>query len=114
MAAKIKLVALDDGYDAKRSEDNARKLIADANTVALISCMGTANNQRILPLVDEAQIPYITTKRCHIAAQARAPLRLPRARQLLGRSATPYQNSCPWASPTWPSCTRTRPLATSF
>ena len=56
---EIKLVALDDGYDAKRSEDNARKLIADANTVALISCMGTANNQRILPLVDEAQIPYI-------------------------------------------------------
>nr|MBP6613774.1 ABC transporter substrate-binding protein [Aquabacterium sp.] len=32
---EIKLVALDDGYDAKRSEDNARKLIADANTVAL-------------------------------------------------------------------------------
>lgn len=56
---EIKLVALDDGYDAKRSEDNARKLIADANTVALISCMGTANNQRLLPLVDEAQIPYI-------------------------------------------------------
>ena len=56
---EIKLVALDDGYDAKRSEDNARKLIADANTVALISCMGTANNQRILPLVDEAQIPYV-------------------------------------------------------
>ena len=56
---EIKLVALDDGYDAKRSEDNAHKLIADANTVALISCMGTANNQRILPLVDEAQIPYV-------------------------------------------------------
>eukprot|EP01030_Chromulinospumella_sphaerica_P005497 gene5497-5376_t len=56
---EIKLVALDDGYDAKRSEDNARKLIADANTVALISCMGTPNNQRILPLVDEAQIPYV-------------------------------------------------------
>lgn len=56
---EIKLVALDDGYDAKRSEDNARKLIADANTVALISCMGTPNNQRIMPLVDEAQIPYV-------------------------------------------------------
>ena len=56
---EIKLVALDDGYDAKRSEDNARKLIADTNTVALISCMGTPNNQRILPLVDEAQIPYV-------------------------------------------------------
>ena len=28
-------------------------------TVALISCMGTANNQRIMPLVDEAQIPYV-------------------------------------------------------
>lgn len=56
---EIKLLALDDGYDAKRSEDNVRKLIADANTVALISCMGTANNQRILPLVDEAQIPYV-------------------------------------------------------
>ena len=56
---EIKLLALDDGYDAARSEDNVRKLIADANVVSLISCMGTANNQRILPLVDEAQIPYV-------------------------------------------------------
>ena len=56
---EIKLLALDDGYDAARSEDNVRKLIADSNVVSLISCMGTANNQRILPLVDEAQIPYV-------------------------------------------------------
>ena len=56
---EIKLVTMDDGYDAKRSEENVRKMIADANTVALISCMGTANNQRIMPLVDEAQIPYV-------------------------------------------------------
>lgn len=56
---EIKLLALDDGYDAARSEDNVRKLIADPNVVSLISCMGTANNQRILPLVDEAQIPYV-------------------------------------------------------
>ena len=56
---EIKLLAMDDGYDAARSEDNVRKLIADANVVSLISCMGTANNQRILPLVDEAQIPYV-------------------------------------------------------
>lgn len=56
---EIKLLALDDGYDAARSEENVRKLIADANVVSLISCMGTANNQRILPLVDEAQIPYV-------------------------------------------------------
>lgn len=56
---EVKLLALDDGYDAARSEDNVRKLIADANVVSLISCMGTANNQRILPLVDEAQIPYV-------------------------------------------------------
>ena len=54
---EIKLVTMDDGYDAKRSEENVRKMIADANTVALISCMGTANNQRVMPLVDEAQIP---------------------------------------------------------
>lgn len=53
---EIKLLALDDGYDAARSEDNVRKLIADSNVVSLISCMGTANNQRILPLVDEAQL----------------------------------------------------------
>ncbi|CAN7158871.1 ABC transporter substrate-binding protein [Acidovorax sp. LjRoot129] len=56
---ELRLLALDDGYDAGRSEDNARKLIADSGVVALLSCMGTANNQRILPLVDEAQIPYV-------------------------------------------------------
>ena len=56
---ELKLLAIDDGYDPARSEDNARKLIADSNVVALLSCMGTANNQRILPLVDEAQIPYV-------------------------------------------------------
>jgi len=82
---EIKLVTMDDGYDAKRSEENVRKMIADANTVALISCMGTANNQRVMPLVDEAQIPYVAPpKRCRVAAQGRVPFSLPRARQLFG------------------------------
>lgn len=56
---ELKLLAIDDGYDPARSEINARKLIGDSNVVALLSCMGTANNQRVLPLVDEAQIPYV-------------------------------------------------------
>mgnify|MGYP000920864544 CR=1 FL=1 len=56
---ELRLLALDDGYEPARSEENARKLIADANVAALLSCMGTGNNQRILPLVDEAQIPYV-------------------------------------------------------
>lgn len=56
---EVRLLALDDGYDPARSEQNARKMIADGNVAALLSCMGTANNQRILPLVDEAAIPYV-------------------------------------------------------
>ena len=56
---ELRLLALDDGYDPARSEENVRKLIADGNVAALLSCMGTSNNQRIMPLVDEAQIPYV-------------------------------------------------------
>lgn len=56
---ELRLLTIDDGYEPARSEEVARKLIADSNVVALLSCMGTANNQRILPLVSEAQIPYV-------------------------------------------------------
>src|SRR3989338_4291932 len=56
---EIKLLALDDGYDAARSEDNVRKLIADANVVSLISCMRTAEYRSVFHVrasyADEAQ-----------------------------------------------------------
>lgn len=56
---ELRLMALDDGYDPVRSEENVRKLIADNSVASLLSCMGTSNNQRILPIVDAAQIPYV-------------------------------------------------------
>jgi ABC-type branched-subunit amino acid transport system substrate-binding protein len=56
---ELRLQALDDGYEAERATTNVRQLISDNNVAALISCTGTANNQSILPLVEQAQIPYI-------------------------------------------------------
>ena len=56
---ELNLQVLDDGYAPQRTQENVRKLLAEGSALALLSCMGTANNQAILPLVDEAQIPYV-------------------------------------------------------
>jgi len=112
---EIKLVTMDDGYDAKRSEENVRKMIADANTVALISCMGTANNQRIMPLVDEAQIPYVAPQSGAVSlrkAEYRSVFHVRASYSDEAQRLT--QKLVSWASPIWPSCTRTPRSAASF
>lgn len=54
---KIRHVVLDDGYDATKALENAKRLIHDEGAVALFGMMGTPANTALLPLVSEARIP---------------------------------------------------------
>jgi ABC-type branched-subunit amino acid transport system substrate-binding protein len=54
---KIVLESLDDGYDPKRSVENARKLIDEKGVVALFLFRGTANAEALLPLLVEKKTP---------------------------------------------------------
>lgn len=54
----ITLNTLDDAYDVKRAEANAKQLLADSNTFALFNCFGTPHTEAILPLVKESGTPF--------------------------------------------------------
>jgi ABC-type branched-subunit amino acid transport system substrate-binding protein len=55
----IELVSLDDGFDAKRTVENARKLIADPNIVALFLSRGTSHSEALMPVLSEGKIVLI-------------------------------------------------------
>jgi branched-chain amino acid transport system substrate-binding protein len=59
MGREIRLVSLDDGYVPARSVSNLKQLIETEGAFALLSCTGTANNLAILPLVEQARLPYV-------------------------------------------------------
>ena len=50
---------VDDGYVPQRTTDNVKQMIGQGSAFALLSCVGTPNNAGILPLIDEAGIPYV-------------------------------------------------------
>ena len=56
---KIVLTLLDDGYDAKRTVENAKKLIYENHVLALILPRGTANSEALLPLLLEKRVPLL-------------------------------------------------------
>lgn len=56
---KLKLVALDDGFDPKRTLENAKTLLEKEKAFALINVIGTANNAAIYPLIAEQGIPLV-------------------------------------------------------
>lgn len=56
---RIELLTYDDGFDAKRTPDNVRKLISDDKVFALFMVRGTPQNESILPLVAAEKIPLI-------------------------------------------------------
>jgi branched-chain amino acid transport system substrate-binding protein len=56
---KLKLVALDDGFDPKRTVENTKTLIEKEKAFALFNVIGTANNAAIYPLVAEHGIPLV-------------------------------------------------------
>jgi ABC-type branched-subunit amino acid transport system substrate-binding protein len=55
---KIKLVSLDDGFNPDRTAENTKSLI-EQNALALVGYRGTANVQKIVPLVQAAGIAQI-------------------------------------------------------
>ncbi|MDB5859568.1 MAG: transporter permease [Ramlibacter sp.] len=55
---KIKLVSLDDGFNPDKTAENTKALI-DQNALALVGYRGTANVQKIIPLVQAAGIAEI-------------------------------------------------------
>jgi ABC-type branched-subunit amino acid transport system substrate-binding protein len=56
---KIEFESLDDGYEPERAAANTRKLISDSKVFALFGYVGTPTSQVVLPLVNEAHIPFI-------------------------------------------------------
>jgi branched-chain amino acid transport system substrate-binding protein len=56
---QLQFLMLDDAYAPPRSVENFRQLIAGESILALLSCTGTGNNAALLPLVEEAGIPYV-------------------------------------------------------
>ena len=50
---------VDDAYVPQRTTDNVKQMIGQGSAFALLSCVGTANNSAILPLVEETGIPYV-------------------------------------------------------
>ncbi|WDP93120.1 MAG: ABC transporter substrate-binding protein [Desulfobacter sp.] len=56
---KIRLFAKDDGYDPTRCLFNTQTLILEEKVFCLFSYVGTPTTVRIIPLVNEAQIPLL-------------------------------------------------------
>jgi branched-chain amino acid transport system substrate-binding protein len=56
---QLQFSMLDDAYVPARSADNAKQLVAGESVLALLSCIGTANNAAIMPTIEEMGIPYV-------------------------------------------------------
>ena len=56
---KVRLITLDDAYDAKRCVDNVGTLIDKEKVVALYGLASTANVAAVLPMLNEKKVPLI-------------------------------------------------------
>jgi len=56
---KIELISLDDKFDPKLADENARILIEDKNVVAIFLNRGTPHTQAIIPWLDKHGVPLI-------------------------------------------------------
>lgn len=55
----LQLHMVDDGYVPQRTTENVKQMLSQGTAFALLSCVGTPNNTAILPLVEEAGVPYV-------------------------------------------------------
>jgi len=55
----LQLNMVDDAYVPQRTTENVKQMLSQGSAFALLSCVGTPNNTAILPLVEEAGIPYV-------------------------------------------------------
>jgi branched-chain amino acid transport system substrate-binding protein len=58
---RLKLVALDDGYEVEPAVANTRRLIEQEKVFALMAFYGTASTTAVLPLVERSAVPLIGT-----------------------------------------------------
>jgi branched-chain amino acid transport system substrate-binding protein len=56
---EVKLVARDDAYVPARTAENVDKLLAEQNSLALISTMGTGNTAAVLQAVEKGGVPLV-------------------------------------------------------
>lgn len=56
---QLRLELVDDGYVPERTAANVKKIFQERSALALLSCVGTANNTAITPLVEAAGIPHV-------------------------------------------------------
>ena len=50
---------VDDAYVPQRTTENVKQMIGQGSAFALLSCVGTPNNTAILPMVEDAGVPYV-------------------------------------------------------
>ena len=43
----------------QRTTENVQQMISQGSAFALMSCVGTPNNAGILPMIEDAGIPYV-------------------------------------------------------
>jgi ABC-type branched-subunit amino acid transport system substrate-binding protein len=84
---KIKLLALDDGYDPPRCVANTQHLIVEDRAFCLFSYVGTPTTVKIIPLLEEARIPLVGS---FTGADA---LRSPFRRYIVNIRASYYQET---------------------
>lgn len=58
-AEKIELITLDDQFDPKLTEKNARTLIEDRKVVALFMTRGTPHTEAVIPLLEQYGVPLV-------------------------------------------------------
>jgi len=56
---KLTLLVQDDGYDPSRTLVNVKNLVLSRNVFALLSVLGTANNQAVIPFVTRQRVPLV-------------------------------------------------------
>ena len=56
---KIELVSMDDKFDPKTAEANARMLIVEKRAIVLFLTRGTPHNELILKVLDELKVPLV-------------------------------------------------------
>src|ERR1035437_4656478 len=56
---KLSLLVQDDGYDPSRTLVNVKNLVLSRNVFALLSVLGTANNQAVLPFITRQHVPLV-------------------------------------------------------
>ncbi len=57
---KVRLVTLDDGFDPKRTLENARRLVEQEGVVALFAQAGTSQVLALLPYLERSRTPLIS------------------------------------------------------